>query len=76
MKTTVILIMLLSLCACSAATPVGRRINEEIDLFMVEREKVQYVQVVYPEELRQFSGNEGNYLYPRYVTNETDSEEE
>lgn len=75
MKITVILIMLLSLCACSTATEMGRRINEEIDLFMVEREKTQYVQVVYPEELRQFSGNQEDSLYPRYVTNESDSEE-
>ena len=45
---------LLCLAGCSTMADMGARINEEVDAYLASREKADYVQVVYPAELRRY----------------------
>lgn len=72
MKIMAIGFCLVCLAGCSAAADMRSRVNEEIDSYLAEREKVHYVQVVYPAELRQYQGDRENTSYPAYWQNSSD----
>ncbi|MCK9295063.1 MAG: hypothetical protein M0P70_08245 [Desulfobulbaceae bacterium] len=72
MKKTVIGLCLVCLTGCSAATEMSSRVNAEIDSYLAEREKRDYVQVVYPAELRRYQGNRQDTSSPAYWQNSSD----
>ncbi|RJX31408.1 MAG: hypothetical protein C4531_07475 [Desulfurivibrio sp.] len=63
MKKVAIGLCLVFLTGCSMAAEMHARVNAEIDAYRAAKEKEQYVQVVYPAELRRYQddrqGGEG-----------------
>ncbi|MBU4262397.1 MAG: hypothetical protein KKC76_11100 [Proteobacteria bacterium] len=64
MKIIVIGLCLACLTGCSAVTEMSARVNEEIDSYLAQKEKADYVQVVYPAELVQYGDERHNPANP------------
>lgn len=60
----VIVLCLVCLSGCSTVTEMSARVNEEIDSYLAQKEKADYVQVVYPAELRQYGKEQQDAASP------------
>jgi len=72
MKKMMIGFCLVCLAGCSTVTEMSSRVNEEIDSYLAQREKKDYVEVVYPAQLRQYQGDRDNTANPSYWQNNSD----
>lgn len=68
----VIGLCLVCLTGCSAVTEMSSRVNAEIDSYLAQKEKADYVQVVYPAELRRYQGDREDTSSPVYWQNSSD----